>query len=378
MSSEEFFNLLEEAIEFGNPVVSYRLPEKKSIQTLAQSSKSVFRIKDFSENGFVFAPFQGNDNPLFIPESEAVKSVLQKLEIQDLNISTDSAITEIKEDLKAKENHINLVASGVKAILETNLRKVVLSRNESQNVNSSAVDIFQNLLSLYPNAFVYIWNHPETGIWLGATPETLLKTERTKFSTMALAGTRKLQEISNNNWTYKEMEEQQIVADSIVFSLKELGYSKEELTVSETYSSEAGSLLHLRTDISGTIKKGATEIGAIIKALHPTPAVCGLPKMKAFKFINDHENYEREYYTGFLGPLNMTTEMKRNSRTRNQENQAYSSIRKDSALFVNLRCMKYNEGKVSIYVGGGITKDSNPQSEWEETVNKTRTMKAAL
>ncbi len=378
MSSEEFFNLLEENIESGNPVVSYRLPTQKSIQTLAQTSNTVFRIKNFSESGFVFAPFQGNETPLFIPESEVVKTVLEQFEMQGLNISEEEKISEVKVDLKTKEEHINLVASGVKAILENDLKKVVLSRKESQKVNSSAVEIFQKLLELYPNAFVYVWNHPETGVWMGATPETLLRTERTKFVTMALAGTRKLQEISHNNWTNKELEEQQIVADSIVFSLKELGYSKEDLKVSETYSSEAGSLLHLRTDISGTIKQGATEIGSIIKALHPTPAVCGLPKNKAFKFINDHEKYDREYYTGFLGPLNMTTEIKRNSRTRNQENQAYSSIRKDSSLFVNLRCMKFKEGKVTIYVGGGITKDSNPEAEWEETINKTRTMKAAL
>ncbi|WP_081483388.1 chorismate-binding protein [Gillisia marina] len=254
----------------------------------------------------------------------------------------------------------------------------MLSRKELHKSTINASKIFQNLLSLYPNAFVYIWNHPETGMWMGATPETLLKTERTKFVTMALAGTRKLQDFVENDWTQKEIVEQQIVTDSIVSKLKELGYTEEALKVSETYTSEAGSLLHLRTDISGTIKNDISEIGTIIRALHPTPAICGLPTKEAYNFINDHENYDREFYTGYLGLLNMTTEIKRSSRIRNQENQAYSSIRKDSSIYVNLRCLKYTEGEVAIYVGGGITKDSDAASEWKETVNKTRTMKAAL
>ncbi len=323
---------------------------------MSQTSNSSFRIEGFSESGFIFSPFKNTENPLFIPEKESIKTVLAFFNSTNADLdSTEKTATDL--NAKAKSDHINLVRIGVETIKKTELEKVVLSRKERQKVSISASEIFQNLLSLYPNAFVYIWSHPETGVWIGATPETLLKTERTKFSTMALAGTRKLQDFHDNDWTQKEIVEQQIVTDSIVSKLKVLGYTEETLKVSETYTSEAGSILHLRTDISGTIKNNSTEIGEIIKALHPTPAICGLPTKAAYKFINDHENYDREFYTGYLGLLNMTTEIKRSSRTRNQENQAYSSIRKDSSIFVNLRCLKFDEGEVALYVGGGITMD---------------------
>ncbi|WP_026838030.1 chorismate-binding protein [Gillisia sp. JM1] len=377
MNVSDFFQLLEQTLEEGKAMVSYRLPGKESVQLLSQTRSGSFRIKDFAESGFVFAPFKNNENPLFIPENDCEKTVLAFFENDNYQLYTIAEPSE-NIDQEAKSAHINLVEQGIEAIQKTELKKVVLSRKELQKASISASEIFQNLLSLYPNAFVYIWSHPETGVWIGATPETLLKTERTKFSTMALAGTRKLQNFPEDDWTQKEIVEQQIVTDSIVFKLKELGHTDETLKVSETYTSEAGSLLHLRTDISGTVKNNTTEIGAIIKALHPTPAICGLPTKAAYKFINDHENYDREFYTGYLGLLNMTTEIKRSSRTRNQENQAYSSIRKDSSIFVNLRCLKFKDGEVEIYVGGGITKDSDPTSEWEETVNKTRTIKAAL
>ena len=377
MSSEDFFNLLQRTLEAGKAMVSFRLPGKEAVQLLSQTSHKSFRIKDFSESGFVFAPFKKTENPLFIPEKESLKTVLPIFEKSSVpKTSSEKLSEEINE--KAKSNHIKLVALGVEAIVKTELKKVVLSRKEIQDTKATASKIFQHLLSLYPNAFVYIWSHPETGIWIGATPETLLRSERNKFVTMALAGTRKLQDFAENDWTQKEVVEQQIVTDSIVSKLKVLGYVEDALKVSETYTSEAGSLLHLRTDITGNFKNTSAEIGTILKALHPTPAICGLPTKEAYKFITDHENYDREFYTGYLGPLNMTTEIKRSSRTRNQENQAYSSIRKDSSIFVNLRCLKYKEGEVAIYVGGGITKDSDPASEWEETVNKTRTMKAAL
>ncbi len=377
MKALDFFELIEQNLEEGKAMVSYRLPEKDAVQLLSQTSSEIFRIKDFSESGFVFAPFENSISPLFIPENDCDKSVLpffEKANIQ-LNIAEKSS-----EDLnaEAKSAHIKLVELGIESIRKAELKKVVLSRKEIQKVTASAVEIFQNLLSLYPNALVYLWSNPETGVWIGASPETLLRTERTKFNTMALAGTRKLQDFSENDWTHKELEEQQIVTDSILSKLKELGYAERDLKVSDTYTSMAGSLLHLRTDITGNFKKDATEISSILKSLHPTPAICGLPTKIAHEFILDHENYDREFYTGYLGLLNMSSEIKRNNRTRNQENQAYSSIRKDSALFVNLRCLKYREGEVAIYVGGGITKDSNAILEWEETVNKTRTMKAAL
>jgi len=377
MSSEDFFNLLDETLEAGIAMVSYRLPGKDAVQLLSQTSNDIFRIKDFSESGFVFAPFQNTEKPLFIPEKQSKKTVLPFFErayIQDN--STEKTDSDLNS--KAKFAHINLVGLGIDTIKKTELEKVVLSRKELQETNISASKIFQNLLSLYPNAFVYMWSHPETGIWLGATPETLLKTNRTKFSTMSLAGTRKLKNDTFHDWTEKERNEQQIVTDSILLELQQLEVSENELKVSKPYTSEAGNLVHLRTDISGTFKNNSSEIGTILKALHPTPAVCGLPKKLAAKFILEQENYAREYYTGYLGELNMITETKRNSRTRNQENQAYTSIRKDSSLYVNLRCMKFKNQAVEIFVGGGITKDSNSQAEWKETVNKTRTMKAAL
>ena len=80
----------------------------------------------------------------------------------------------------------------------------------------------------------------------------------------------------------------------------------------------------------------------------------------------------------FLGELNLQKNVQRSRNRRNVENLAYRAVKQETALFVNLRCMKIEDKLASIFVGGGITKDSNPEAEWEETVNKAQTMKKVL
>jgi len=139
--------------------------------------------------------------------------------------------------------------------------------------------------------------------------------------------------------------------------MKKLSRFSNNLRQSNTETVKAGSLVHLRTQIKGDIEKEGLR--SLVNLLHPTPAVCGMPKEKAKQFILENENYNRSYYTGYLGELNMT------------EN-------KNSHLFVNLRCMEIKNNIAEIYIGGGITKESNPEKEWEETVAKSNIMLKAL
>ena len=186
----------------------------------------------------------------------------------------------------------------------------------------------------------------------------------------------------------KELEEQQLVTNYILDVLRDK-VSNLQRTPTETV--RAGQLLHLRAKITGILESkgldiedleseefGGNGLDAVVKALHPTPAVCGLPKESALGFIRENEHYDREFYTGFLGELNLNTEKHRSQNRRNRENQAYRFVAKSTTLFVNLRCMKLTEGTAGIYVGGGITEDSELVMEWEETVAKSQTMLSIL
>lgn len=373
----EFIECLKEQTKRNFPFVAYREPSAKGgvTKALLQTYLDIYKTTTFSESGFVFAPFDTRDEAIFIPKekSEFIETIFTEKEGFELSPVIDYSNS---KEIAEKERHINIVQKAIDAINAGKFRKVVLSRKEVlQTGPQDAVELFQRLLKKYPEAFVYLFHHPLVGTWLGATPETLLEVERKKFRTMALAGTQKFEGSEDVTWGEKEKEEQQIVTDSIFDSLQSHCINIQK---SEPHTSRAGNLLHLRTDISGEIIPDDENLKTLITALHPTPAVCGLPKEPAKNFLLETENYEREFYTGFLGEINMKQEVKRSSNRRNQENQAYASVVKSSSLYVNLRCMKINKDTTEVFVGGGITQESTPSAEWEETLHKTGTMKAVL
>jgi len=337
------------------PFVLYCKPNSDKIIGFFQQNDTLFEANDFDEKGFVFSNFNGTLN-IFIPENESkiMYGVFQKkeIEIQEKHLNF--------QDENAKNNFEILVGKGIQAINNNQFKKVVLSRKESVYLeNFNLFSAFSDLVQLYSNTFVYCFYHPKIGLWLGATPEQLLKAKENVFKTIALAGTQKDKGSDEIIWPTKEKEEQQFVTDYIIEKVKDIA---SEITVSSPYSIKAGSVWHIKTDISGVLNLGF-GLKKIIQLLHPTPAVCGFPKQESKEFILENEDYERRFYTGFLGELNM-------------ENQ--------TDLFVNLRCMEIELAsnltsiKADLFMGCGITKDSIPEKEWIESCNKSMTMKRIL
>jgi len=382
MALEDFFERIQQHLSINLPFVVYRKPNEEKVNAILQNNDAIHTIKDFSESGFVFAPFDNSEETILIPFSQSnfitglvvISNYIGKSDNSEeiLKQHFDKLSVTVKSD-KEKRYHINLVEKAIETIDTEELLKVVLSRKEAVDISeTNPLETFKQLLNAYKSAFVYCWFHPKVGLWLGATPETLLKTEGSRFSTMALAGTQPYTESQQIVWGNKEVDEQKLVTDFVVDSLQS---KVSTLNVSDVETVRAGNLLHLKTKITGVLNNGIQEV---LKVLHPTPAVCGLPKVLAKDFIIKNENYNREFYTGFLGELNLTQKTSRNSNRRNVENNAYASIKKTSNLFVNLRCMQLKNNRAMIYVGGGITKDSIPESEWQETVIKTYVMKKVL
>ncbi|WP_298899191.1 chorismate-binding protein [uncultured Psychroserpens sp.] len=370
MESSKFFSHIDSHFKSQLPFVVYRKPNSASLSAIFQEDSTLHVVGDFNESGFVFSPFDSQDTTVIFP------SELSKLMTLDIIIDSKTEHHNSKDYLDEihDNQHIELVQKGIDTILTDALQKIVLSRVKVIPVSEeSPIELFQKLLKMYREAFVYLWYHPKVGLWLGATPETLLSTEGRRFNTMSLAGTQSYKDTVDVAWNKKNKEEQQLVTDYIV---KELEPHVEQLYVSDPKTIKAGRLLHLKSQISGVLKP--SNLKEVIFSLHPTPAVCGLPKAKAKDFILRNEHYNREFYTGFLGELNIKKSKTRNINKRNVENNAYTTIKTTSQLFVNLRCMQIKNQQALVYVGGGITKDSNAQEEWEETVKKTQTMASVL
>ncbi len=321
------------------PFVCYVKPNE-CIWNLQKQQTS--EIVTFSgQSGFVFMPFDAGVKICIPTEISAFSQGNFK------NLEQKSA-DKFTSEANQKNAFEHLVSKGIAAIQNGAFDKVVLSRKIVLKEQISVVATFQNLIATYPTAFRYMFFHPKIGLWMGATPERLVKINQNQFETVALAGTQLFSE--SIIWNTKEIEEQQFVTDFIV---SEIASKVKNLVVSEPKTIKAGNLAHLKSIITGQLTDDFSALN-LITTLHPTPAVCGLPKNFAIDFIQKNEVFDRTYYSGFLGEYN----------SNNQTD-----------LFVNLRCLEVVNNAVNIYVGCGITKDSNPEMEFLETENKSMTMR---
>ena len=333
------------------PFVLYCLPETEIITGYFQKNNESYISDCFSEDGVVMAPFECQNETICIPanKSEVITSQFSKQHLSQDDINID----ESEEDYT---KHIKLVDDAKRCINNRTASKIVVTRRKELPLkNFDLATLFFRLINLFPDTFRYIWFHPKTGLWCGASPELLLKTDGLSFTTMALAGTKKIIDNSPPDWTTKEIEEQQYVLDNIITVLQKI---TAVVKTSKTFTHQSGSIAHLRTDITGVLKNRKATLEIISKRLHPTPAVCGTPQKIAREFVLSNEGYKREYYTGYIGPVHKEG--------------------KDSQLFVNLRCIKISDAKAYLYAGGGITEGSDAQEEWIETKNKLQTMLQVL
>ena len=340
----EHISIIENHWKSELPLVVYRKPNTNEVISIFQQDSNLYHVHDFSEKGFVFAPYDRRA-PGILTRADKIYS--HEYQIRHLKFDTPNFGAIPGE---GRKYHIEIVNKGIKEIVNNKFKKVVLSRKIVVPNNSSPIEIFRKVLDSYPNAFCYFWYHPKIGIWIGATPELLFLKQNSTLVTVSLAGTKKSTTTDKPSWGKKEKEEQDLVTQHIVQQLS--GYVP-DLSIGKVNSVRAGNLWHLKTKIWGTV--GDLKLKSIIQALHPTPAICGLPVSEAEAFIERNENYDREFYTGFLGELNIDND-------------------KTSHLFVNLRCMQIKDDSVFLYIGGGITGSSNAEQEWIETVHKSETM----
>lgn len=211
--------------------------------------------------------------------------------------------------------------------------------------------VFRKLVIAYPTAHVFLFRTSDGQLWMGASPELLFRRRGQKIETMALAGTQRRldsKEMTDYSWGRKELDEHQVVIDFIVDRIKETGAPT--CIVGETKTVAAGNLVHLKTNIEF---ESSLEDSALAEILHPTPAVCGFPRGKAKEVIQKYETHKRDYYAGYIG---------------------LKYPNGDVDYIVNLRSMRIYPDHFSLFVGGGINAQSDPESEWQETELKSQTL----
>src|SRR5690554_1361707 len=349
----DFKNLVErisQQYEHKLPFVVFSSENSETITCYCQNNETLYCDASLSKNGFVLAPFDSRLQSYLIAEEES-----ERLEtrLKPLEINTKSVTVSKFEE--AKKSYQEFVRQTIDIIRKGEALKIVVSRKKEFPLSNFSIEsLVERLFSAYPTAFRYIWYHPKTGIWCGATPETLVDIKKSIFKTMALAGTQPYKP-GEVTWRKKELDEQYFVTEAILENLKGL---VENVKVGPVETHRAGTLYHLKADITGALKEEPGILSKITNILHPTPAVCGTPQNYSRDFIIESEGYPREFYTGFTGPI--------------EDNGTSAS------LMVNLRSMRIKDEVARVFVGGGVTIDSDVDEEWRETHNKMQTMLQVL
>lgn len=332
--------------------VFYKLPNRSELYFNSSKAIIAHDISDLDAPYFVIAPFdKDSDWPMFAFNAKQ-SQVIQAEEL--MKIKLDLRIKKLSSKMIPKEDHLEKVTLLVEEINKGLIKKAVFSRiKKIETQPKRLIELFLALSKKHPNAFVYLCRLPNGQVWCGASPETLASYKEGLFSTMALAGTQSLADRKPHEviWEQKELDEQIWVQDYIkaAFHEKALPFSS-----SKTYTAVAGHLAHIRTDF--TCRIVADIARELIQDLHPTPAVCGTPTPASKELLLKIESHDRIYYSGFIG--------------------LYAPLQFE--LFVNLRCMRMDEEAYYLYVGGGITVDSDPEAEYEETENKAEVLRSVV
>ncbi len=325
----------------------YRLPYSETCTEVRSESKpdAVPSISEIgSASGFVTAPFDCScaDTPIALIRPDSVQTK-----------PLDSVTVMPKGCSVARETVSEAYANDFRrfheAVSQGTFRKLVLSRTKDMEFHEPDLHrLFMEACRRYPRLCVMLVSTPLTGTWLVATPERLLVGDGTWWKTTAMAGTMPY-EGGFQEWSVKNRQEQHIVETYIEERLSSLG---KDIIKDGPFTRRAGNLVHLCTDFRFHLAPQHT-VGDVLTALHPTPAVCGIPKEEAYRFIIDNEHTPRQYYSGFMGPV---------------------GIGGKTSLYVSLRCARLDGNRAVLYAGGGIMPGSEALSEWDETENKMQTV----
>lgn len=320
--------------------LAYQFPGKEKVISIGSWKKTT--MLDIPEDHFFISDFQKERCFYFHPENTSINENLVEFftnTIDDVFVAN-------------RNSYLNGLNVFIHEFEPRGIEKAVFSRINAVPIqqNKTPLEIFHALADTYKDhALVYLISDAQFGTWIGATPETLLHGGESGIRSMALAGTK---EDDKQAWTEKEYHEQELVTqyvEGIIQAQQPLSYQKSEV---ETVKN--GAVYHLRTNFEFLLPAG--KWNGLMDELHPTPAVCGTPKEKALSLILDFEPHDREFYTGLIG-------MKGSTKLE---------------VFVNLRCMQLLRDYYALYVGGGITQQSDLAAEWIETELKSQTLLRVL
>lgn len=263
----------------------------------------------------------------------------------------------------SKKDFISLVKRAKRYIENGDVIQVVLSQRFFLETEVPSFLIYRALRKVNPSPYLFFLNLGDE-ILIGSSPEILVRMEGNIIETRPIAGTRKRGETEKED---KELEEElkrdeKELAEHIMLvdlGRNDLGRVCEEGTV-EVYElmvvERYSHVMHLVSGVRGKAKKDI-DMFSVFSATFPAGTVSGAPKIRAMEIITELEKYARGPYAGAVGYFDFSGNMD---------------------FCITIRTLFQKGKKLYLQVGAGIVADSDPEKEYEETINKAKAIFKAL
>lgn len=292
------------------------------------------------------------------------EALLARLAYEARHVPYPLRPTDIRYPMSA-EMWAEIVGQATQAIKSGIIEKVVLSR-VCEVKAAGPIDVAATLAYLdshYADSYRFIFEPAPHHAFFGATPELLVRKDGRRIETMALAGSgarggdkAEDERLGRQLLTSaKDRHEHQLVVDTIRRHLIEWA---DEVTIPDKpMLLKLRNIQHLLTPIQGVLRDPHADVLSLVRQLHPTPAMGGVPAAKALAFLQRAEPVPRGWYAAPIGWLD---------------------AHRDGVFAVAIRSAVTQYSRAWLYAGAGIVGDSEPGREWAETALKFRPMLGAL
>ena len=304
----------------------------------------------------------------YLKKYEEVKSELTRLIIQSSTKSIDDKISPSSKKIKVKSNtsknkFLKMINKAKKYIKFGDIFQVVLSQRFEAKLTKRPIDIYKKLRVTNPSPFMFFFNFNDFQI-IGASPEILVRLRNNKITVRPIAGTRPRGRTLKEDISYEKdlLKDKKELSEHLM--LLDLGRNDagkvskiNSVKVTESFIIERYShVMHIVSNVVGTYNNKFSKFKSLLAGF-PAGTVSGAPKIRAMEIIDELEKNKRKVYAGGIG---------------------YFSANGEFDTCIALRTAVAKKNKFYVQAGAGIVADSNPEKEYEETVNKAKALINAL
>lgn len=287
-----------------------------------------------------------------------IEQIKQQLKQSDVELTDQQLSLQFKPSID-QPTFIKLVEAAKRYIDQDEALQIVLSQRMKAEFDNDPFELYRRLRVMNPSPYMYYIDFFDYQI-IGTSPESLLKVKGRQIITNPIAGTRPRGESEEADQQLaeelladpKELAEHKMLIDLSRTDLEQVCQTETITLTKHMLIERYQHVMHIISELTGELKPELSSIDALI-ALLPAGTVSGAPKQRAMQIINELEQLKRGVYAGAVG---------------------YININGDLDLAIAIRTMIIKDQTAYVQAGAGIVADSNPKREYEETLNKAKSL----